>query len=696
MRFEHVEWRTVEGGRNLLGSLQGGISSRVGRDQVIGENLAIGRASGGGTTGRDAWRVRVVKSVARVRTDIPFAVIDAFLIVMAYMTALVLRFLEEGTPVPSFWWNNFLVVLPFIVAVHLVANVLFGTYGHVWEYASVAEAVRIVGAAVTAAIVLLVTTLTARLAFHLTGPVPLSVLAIGAMLTLGGMGAVRFRSRLFSFNRIRKGRAQAPRRTLIVGTGRAAVNLARYASSDGQPMEVLGFVSPHTGNGHRRLAGLPVLGGIDEVPELVERFRADELVVASDDAPGLAKRLIDLCLAIDVRLRIMPDIGAVLNGNGNGHGVRDLEASDLLPRPAVSTDLNQLSSVLSGKRVLVTGAGGSIGSELVRQILRFEPETVIALDHDETHLHEAMLGWSDGKKPVPLLCDIRDPHRLERVFAAHQPEVIFHAAAHKHVPILEVFPEEAVNTNVLGTAHLIDAAERWGAERFVLISTDKAADPSSVMGSSKRVAEMLVQAASARRPTCIYSAVRFGNVLGSRGSVVPTFMEQIRRGGPVTVTDPDMMRYFMTVDEAVELVLQAAALAAGGEVFVLDMGEPVRIMDLARRLIRLAGLVPGRDIQVNIVGKRPGEKLTEILSTLPLRPSSHPQIGIAEPAWPGAVTLLDAVDLLGRAAQEGKTEVVQETLHALARRDWRPYEVLDLSDQRREPVLEGGVAGDNS
>jgi FlaA1/EpsC-like NDP-sugar epimerase len=638
--------------------------------------------------------VRVVKSVARVRTDIPFAIIDSFLIVMAYMTALMLRFLEEGTP--TFWWNNFLVVLPLIVGVHLVANVAFGTYGHVWEYASVAEAVRMVGAAVMAAIVLLTATLTARAVFDLTGPIPISVLVIGAMLTLGGMGAVRFRSRLFSFNRIRKGRAQAPRRTLIVGTGRPAVNLARYGSAGGQPIEVLGFVSPHAGNGHRRLAGLPVLGGIDAVPELVERFQADELVVASDDAAGLAKRLVDLCLAIDVRLRIMPDIGAVLNGNGNGRGVRDLEPTDLLPRPAVTTDLNQLASVLSGKRVLVTGAGGSIGAELVRQILGFEPESVIALDHDETHLHEAMLGWNHAKEPVPTLCDIRDFHRLERVFAAHQPEVIFHAAAHKHVPILEVFPEEAAETNVLGTSHLMQAAERWGAERFVLISTDKAADPSSVMGSSKRVAEMLVQAAAARHTTCIYSAVRFGNVLGSRGSVVPTFMDQIRRGGPVTVTDPDMMRYFMTVDEAVELVLQAAALASGGEVFVLDMGEPVRIMDLARRLIRLAGLVPGRDIEINIVGKRPGEKLTEILSTVPLRPSSHPQISIAEQGWPGVVTLLDAVDLLGRAAEQGETEKVRETLHALARSDWRPREVIYLSDQRLEPVLEGGVAGDGS
>ncbi|MDP8959190.1 MAG: polysaccharide biosynthesis protein, partial [Actinomycetota bacterium] len=553
------------------------------------------------------WREQLAISASHLRADFSFALIDAFLVMTSYMTALLLRFLEGG--VSPEWWESFRLALPVILVVHLVTNVVMGTYGHVWEYASIAEAKRVIWAALSALAILIVGSLTLDVR-----PVPLSVLILGSMFALLGMGAVRFRSRLFSF---RRGLLLPDReRTLIVGTGRPAADLARSVASGSHPMEVVGFVSPSPLIRVRRLAGLPVLGEVDDVPLLVQSMGIDEVIVASPHGSDLARDLVDLCVSVDVRLRILPDLNSVLSPGAALRDVRDLKLDDLLPRPTVSTDLASVSATLQGKRVLITGAGGSIGSEITAQVLRFGPSMVIALDNDETHLHEAMLGWqvAPHTQIVPALCDIRDKGQLLRVFARAKPEVVFHAAAHKHVPILEACPGEAVKTNVLGTANLLEAVRLQGAERFVLISTDKAVNPKGVMGATKRVAEMMIQSANAHDAHCIYSAVRFGNVLGSRGSVVPTFTQQIRRGGPVTVTDDRMTRYFMTVDEAVELVLQAGALSEGGEVFVLDMGEPVRIVDLAHRLIRLAGLVPGRDIEVRVAGMRPGEKLEEELA----------------------------------------------------------------------------------
>jgi FlaA1/EpsC-like NDP-sugar epimerase len=278
-----------------------------------------------------------------------------------------------------------------------------------------------------------------------------------------------------------------------------------------------------------------------------------------------------------------------------------------------------------------------------------------------------------------MLVDVCDRAALQRVFERHRPQVVFHAAAHKHVPILELFAEEAVKTNVIGTANVIAGARQNGVERFVLISTDKAVDPSSVMGASKRVAEMMVQsAADAAGDKMVFSAVRFGNVLGSRGSVVPTFMRQIQEGGPVTVSDPEMLRYFMLTSEAVELVLQASALAQGGEIFVLDMGLPVRIGDLAHRMIRLSGLVPGRDIEVRVTGARPGEKIMEILSRQPMTSSPHPRISIAAAPHPGPVTMLDAVRLLESGAERGDRSVLREMLMTLSWQTWDGDETIDL------------------
>jgi len=631
-----------------------------------------------------SWKLRLAQTLARTRVDLSFALVDALLIIVAYSAALVLRFIDlEG--VPSDWLHGFLLALPIILIVHLGFNVAFGAYGHVWMYASVEEAMRLVAAASMSLAVLLAGLLEYR---HLSGGdeglIPLMVLAVGAGLTLGGMGAVRFRTRLFSFRR--HGEDAEPERTLVVGTGRAAADLVRHAGSQ---IEVLAFVG-HSGEPEspRRLAGLPVIGSLDEIPELVEWLDVSQVVIAAPLDDQALRGLVDGCMDSDVRLRIVPGIDDVLADTATLRDARDLQIADLLPRQPVSTDLALVNAILHDKRILVTGAGGSIGAEIVQQVLQAGPETVLALDNDETHLFNANLEWSSDIVR-PALCDIRDLGAVRSLVASHSPQVVFHAAAHKHVPLLESFPQEAAKTNVLGTANLLDALAGTDLEQFVLISTDKAVDPTSAMGASKRFAELLVQSAASDGRRGVYSAVRFGNVLGSRGSVVPTFMHQIQQGGPVTVSDPRMERYFMTVSEAVELVLQASALASGGEVFVLDMGEPVKIVDLARRMIRLAGLVPGRDVEVQVVGARPGEKIREVLSLLPLQPSPHPKIRIATPRFPDSDTLRAAVRELASLIERDDLPGVRSVLDSMASQNRATHVRVDLDtleESRHEAI----------
>lgn len=624
-------------------------------------------------------RVRLAQYFARARADFAFAVIDAIVVALAYTAALVLRFMDIEGIAPD-WWRAFAISVPFIIAAHLLANLAFGAYGHVWEYASVEEAMRLVFASTTAGIGLVGMLLAAEVAGTSSGRLlPIMVVILGAGLSLAGMGALRFRSRVFSFHRAGR---KSPGAVLVVGTGRTAVDLARSARSSSRDEHVVGFVSTAPETVTRRLAGLPVMGTLEDVPALVTGLDVEHVVIADRLGDDQIRDLVDRCVGIDVGLRVLPQADGVLGGDGSLRDVRDLELIDLLPRSAVATDLSAVAELLTGKRVMVTGAGGSIGSEIVRQVASFDPAEIFALDNDETHLYEAMLNIpTTGVAPIPVLADVRDAALIKRTFAEHRPEVVFHAAAHKHVPILETYPDEAIKTNINGTGNVIRASKDTGAERFILISTDKAVDPSSMMGASKRVAEAMVQAATETKHWGpVFASVRFGNVLGSRGSVVPTFMHQIKAGGPVTVSDPSMLRYFMTIGEAVQLVLQAATLATGGEVFVLDMGEPVRIGDLARRMIRLAGLVPGRDIEVVVTGARPGEKHAEVLSQDPLQPSSHPKIRIAKTTCPDPAILLNLVSALSHVADTADRATAGEMLHRLAREDGYTNVVIDLDD----------------
>ena len=625
------------------------------------------------------WGIRVAHRLSTVRADFSLAVIEAGLIAIAYAAALGIRSLDPTESVPTTWWSRLAIALPVIMLVHLGANVIFGNYGHVWRYASIEEAVRVVAAAMSAGVVMIAVAGLYQRFISPSALVPLSVLVMGAFLSLAGMGGLRFWSRLFSQQRMND-RDRDRQRALVVGVGADAVRVARHRSESTANLHIVGFVDTSSEPDMSRvLAGFPVLGGVDDVPGLVSKLDIHQVVIASNDADEIGRKLVDLCIDVEVRLRILPAIDSVLDGQAASRDIRDLELTDLLPRTPVSTDLSEVAAFLKDRTVLVTGGGGSIGSEIVQQALRFDCAQVIALDSDETHLHDAAARWTGaGDRVVTELADIRDQRRVAVIFEKYQPEVVFHAAAHKHVPILEKCPEEAIKTNVDGTLNVIDEADRCEATRsFVLISTDKAVEPESVMGSSKRVAEMLVQSRAELATDMKWSAVRFGNVLGSRGSVVPTFKRQVQEGGPVTVSHPDIERYFMTVAEAVELVLQAASISDGGEVFVLDMGSPVRILDLAHRMIRLAGLVPYVDIDVVITGLRPGERLSEQLADVPLVPSRHPQILIARQGVPSREHLNDTIGVI-RALADQSHPKLGELLVAIANDLWRENDLSIL------------------
>ena len=620
----------------------------------------------------------IAAAASRVRTDLAFAVLDVFVVIAAYTIGLGIRMLDPTVVDRPDLWANLAIALPVIVLVHIFANIVAGAYGHVWEHASTSEAVRVAAANAAATAFLLFLSWVARENTGFFDPgilVPYVVVAIGGMLSLLAMGMVRFRSRLFSFHK-----EAGALGVLVVGTGRDAVAFARNAPALEGGRRVIGFVEVN-GNGadwHRKLAGLEVLGSLDNLADCIEMFDVDEVVVVGSD-PGLTRHVVDTCLDIDVRLRILPAAEDVIRDGVAAVDARDIAVEDILVRQPVETDLASVMDLIKGRTVLVTGAGGSIGSEIVRQVISFEPGEVWALDRDETLLHDATLRWRNGVNVV--LGDIRDARRMLHLFEEIEPDIVFHAAALKHVPMLEDHPTEALLTNVVGTRNVIEAGSRSGMERFVLISTDKAVSPSSVMGATKRIAEIMTQVGGERGDGCIYSAVRFGNVLGSRGSVIPTFVQQIKNGGPVTVTDPAMTRYFMTVDEAVQLVLQASALAEDSEVFVLDMGEPVKIEDLARRLIRLAGLSPDRDIEIQFTGRRPGEKLSEVLSLDPLAPTINDKISEARLNHPRAGMLMKYVAEAESAALIGNVERVRTLIDQLVDGSLSAsHEVVDISE----------------
>lgn len=606
---------------------------------------------------RHSWPGRIVNVVRR---DVPLALLDVAFVFLCYLVPLVLRF--DGA-VPGDYWRSFWRFLPLVAFFHLLANYVFGLYGQMWRYASVQEARRVVLAGGMAGV--LVVGAGVALGSPVR-PLPLSVLIFGPALSLLALGAVRFQSRLFAFRRRSAFASHA--RVLIVGAGEAgAIVIRDMLRHHSLGLEPVGIVDDNPRKVGLSLHGVPILGSRASIPPLVERLRADQVLLAIPSATSeVVRDVAALCEEADVPLRVLPSVRELVGGRITARDIRDLQIEDLLGRQQVETDLEEVARILTGRRVLVTGAGGSIGSEIVRQVLDFSPASLVLLDHDETHLYEVEEKVRGQAAVQSVLADVRDQQRMLAAFDRFRPEVVFHAAAHKHVPILEAHPEEAVQTNVLGAANVAEAAVATGVARLVFISTDKAINPASIMGISKWFGERIVL--SLQGAGCVLCVVRFGNVLGSRGSVIPTFLRQIAAGGPVTVTDPSMARYFMSAQEAVQLVLQAAALAKGGEVFTLDMGEQVNILALARKLIRLSGRVPERDVGITVIGPRPGEKLMEelVVPDEDSVPSSHPAILVSRPPAPDRPALRKAIWELEALAREGRTEELAQRMRHLA------------------------------
>jgi FlaA1/EpsC-like NDP-sugar epimerase len=553
---------------------------------------------------------------------------DLALIVISVMGSFALRLDVGQLP---YYFPATLVMCAVALAIKVPTYYFFGLYRRLWIYASTHE-LRLITVAVTTASVITAAAMLVLLSTGLVVPgMPRSALGIDWLLSLVLIGGSRFALRVLTeqWSPPRKG---STRRALIIGAGDAGALVVRELQRSGLlNLTPVGLLDDDSTKQNQEIHGVPVIGYISDLPEVLENRAVDEVIFAIPSAPGRVVRLVnDACRLKGIPSRTMPGIYELIGGRVSVNRLREVDITDLLRREPTQVNDAMIGEVLSGKRILVTGAGGSIGQELCRQIARWNPAELTLLGHGENSIFEAVLELRDSFPElalIPVIADVKDRRRLEAILKAHRVEVIFHTAAHKHVPLMQANVVEAVVNNVFGTENVVEAALSANVNRLVLISTDKAIRPANVYGATKRLAEMIVLD-GARRTGAAFSVVRFGNVLGSRGSVIPLFKRQIAAGGPVRITHPEMERYFMTIPEAVHLVLQAASMGRGGEAFLLEMGEQVRIVDLAADLIRLSGLEPGRDIEIEFTGVRPGEKLSEELWELDrtYEKTAHPDI----------------------------------------------------------------------
>ncbi|MEM6960110.1 MAG: nucleoside-diphosphate sugar epimerase/dehydratase [Myxococcota bacterium] len=561
----------------------------------------------------------------RIALRATHVLLDVLVLAASVVLAYLLRY-DWVLPFGDFKVGLFLG--PYVVLAQYVLLSLFGIPQCSWRHFGLRE-VRRVAAALGVAMMLF---LGARIVSGLLLPrwdyaryalMPIGVTIIDyvlAVLSVCGLRALRRSMADRAAIRPRMVQTKPRKKTLLVGAGNDGWLIARELENRPElGIDAIGFLDDDPHRQGRRVQGIPVLGKVDNLNTYASRFAVEQALITLVDPSGLVVRKVRrLCAEASIPAKVIPGLSDIVEGRVNLTRMRDVAIEDLLGREPVILEMEGISTTLKDKVVLVTGAGGSIGSELCRQILRFHPKRLILLERAEhalfdTHRDLIKLSPEHLDHVLPCIADVCDETRLHRIFEQHRPDIVFHAAAHKHVPMMEWNPGEAIKNNIFGTRTVADASDRFGVASFVMVSTDKAVNPTSLMGASKRVAEIYVQALDDRSRTS-FSTVRFGNVLGSNGSVIPIFKEQIASGGPVTVTHPDMKRYFMTIPEACQLVLQAGAMSKGGEIFVLDMGEPVKILDLATDLISLSGFRPGEDIDIEFVGTRPGEKLFEELS----------------------------------------------------------------------------------
>jgi len=614
--------------------------------------------------------------MSRLKSRTTQFLIDIGVLMLAFLLATLVRF---DWNVPPSMFRSLLLVLPYVVLLQYAFLSGFGITRFSWRFISLRDAVRILVAVASASAILVAVrflspALVDRFPIARYGIVPLGVLLGDFLLAFLGLTGVRAFRRLIGERSASKAHGRlhdAPAPTLLVGAGQGGVLVAQELSR--RPdlgVRPVAFVDDDPVKQGAVIHGIKVMGTTSDLERLVERFEAKQALITISSAPGAAiRRITERCSEVGLATKIVPGTYQIVGGRVNLSRIRDVAIEDLLRREQVKLDSEAVADVVRGQRVMITGAGGSIGSELCRQVAAYAPSSIVLVERSENALfeiHSELRERFGDIELVPRVADITDVSGIRAVFRQHRPKVVFHAAAHKHVPMMEWNAVEAVKNNVLGTQIVADMADDHAVERFVMISTDKAVNPTSVMGATKRAAELYVQALSMTSATH-FSTVRFGNVLGSAGSVIPIFRRQIREGGPITVTHPDMTRYFMTIPEAVQLVMQAAALSRGGETFILDMGAPVRILDLAHDLIRLSGMEPEKDVEIRFTGVRPGEKLFEELSTTSegLARTAHPKIftgSYESPHLPALRTQLDAVRTLCDA---GSADEIKRALSRL-------------------------------
>jgi FlaA1/EpsC-like NDP-sugar epimerase len=609
------------------------------------------------------------------------------LVGVANLSAFWIRF--DGD-IPEHFWDIWLQTIPWLLLVRGMVFQPFRLYEGFWRYTGLWDLRNLLGGVLlsSALFVVFINSQFDQFAY------PRSILLIDAILLIGFLAGVRLIPRV-----VRELALQGKgKRVLIYGAGDAGEMIARDMKRHSTEYEPVGFIDDNSSKRGVRIHGIPVLGSRHDLARIVAREDPQEVLVAMPSAkPHLVREIVKALELFKIPIKTLPSLRDVLDGTVTVNQIRDLAIEDLLARPPVWMDLAPVLNFVRGKRVLVTGAGGSIGSELCRQLARCEPEVLILLDKAESALYDIDIELNQTLPPyhkVAFLADIKNRTRLHEVFVQHAPHIVFHAAAYKHVPMMEAYPEEGVLNNILGTRQLCEVAAQHSVETFVQISTDKAVNPTNVMGATKRVGELFLQALarSPQRGRTVFCAVRFGNVLGSNGSVVPLFLRQIKMGGPLTVTHPEITRYFMTIPEAVQLVLQAAPLAKGGEIFVLDMGEQLRVLDMAQHLIRLSGFTPDEEIPIVFTGLRPGEKLYEELVGVDetVESCSVEKIQRVHPTWiPEKELLTDKLDALAQLAEQGKTQAILLALREIVptfRLLETPQSRLSTLSDSRQPV----------